>query len=950
MTRLFSKTQDMNVERRTLNVQRRSGGDERGHRTRHGGHVRGANVLPFDVRWWTFDVRCSSGIDRSHSKRISPLLWISWRWPQKGTIASLALICIAANMLIALQSPGQVTGETPGYFPFVIPPLDASPSFTDMSALNPAPAGANGFVTIRDGHFVDGKGNRIRLLGSNLTFAGAFPPKDDAPKMAAHMRKLGMNVIRFHHIDTGSAPRGVWLKSFSGLDPEQMDKLDWLIFQLKQNGIYVNLNLHVSRTYPGIPKDTPRTFRYGKGLDNFYPEFIDLQKQYARLLLQHRNPYTKTTYAEEPAVIVVELNNENSLTNVRWRDLRTMLEPFHGELAKQWRIWLKKRYGTTAKLRASWNQGSEPLAEELLSNRDFAAGLDGWTLEQGNGAKMTAEPVKGVGPGGRTAVRIITTSPGREAWNLQFHQVGLDLDDGRAYTFSFRAKADETRKVSVGVRRDRAPWSMSGLNTSATFETEWQRFEFTFKCRDPDPDHTRVSVNLNNQIGTFWLADISLRRGGLIGLPEDQTLEAGNIALAPTNASDAGRADFYQFLTDTECAYVDEMMRFLRSDLGVKANVCCTQVSYGGTAGVYREGSRSDFMDMHGYWQHPRFPGKPWDGNNWHIGNTSMVADELGGTLGGRAWYRMKGKPFTVSEYDHPAPSDYAAELFPMIASFGAFQDWDGIYQFTYHSRGEKLDRSRIGSYFELSAHPGKLAFLPVAAIMFRQGAVAPGSDPIVAKVPTGALGKLLAGSGKSFNPAATLRQLALVSPVAFDLVEGEGEIDVPAREMPGLRRVSSTGEIVWDVTDADSAIYTVNAPAVRVAVGFLGGRTIELGDVSISVTKAESDWASVAVAALDGKAIAESARVLVVAVGRVENQNMGWNEERTSVSRKWGDGPTVAEGIGVRITLPGNRRMSVLSGTGTPLTTITTTTTKDGATTYEVGPGYRTLWYGVMP
>jgi len=181
-------------------------------------------------------------------------------------------------------------------------------------------------------------------------------------------------------------------------------------------------------------------------------------------------------------------------------------------------------------------------------------------------------------------------------------------------------------------------------------------------------------------------------------------------------------------------------------------------------------------------------------------------------------------------------------------------------------------------------------------------------------------------------------------------LGEGEGEVDVPAQEMPGLLRVSSTGEIVWDVTDADSAIYTVNAPAVRVAVGFLGGKTIALGDVSISVIKAESDWASIAVAALDGKPIADSAKVLVVAVGRVENQNMGWNEERTSVSRKWGDGPTVAEGIGARITLPGNRRMSALSGTGAPQTTVTTATAENGSTTYEIGANYRTLWYGVMP
>ena len=862
----------------------------------------------------------------------------------------LTLTCVAAGTLLGPPLRAQVTNDTPGYFSFVIPGFDSSPSFTDMSSLNATAAGADGFVTIQGGHFADGRGKRIRLLGSNLTFSGAFPPKEDAPRMAAHMRKLGMNVIRFHHIDTGPAPRGVWLKGFTELDPEQMDKLDWLIYQLKQNGIYVNLNLHVSRTYPGIPKDGPRAYRYGKGLDNFYPEFITLQKEYARLLLHHRNPYTKTTYADEPAVIVVELNNENSLTNVSWGDLQVMPEPFLGELTSQWHTWLRKRYGTTARLREHWNVGSEPLAEELLTNRTFSAGLERWSLEQGGGSKMVAVPVNGAGPKGQIALQIKTLQPGAQSWNLQFHQVGLNLTDGKAYTVAFWGKADEARRVSVGVRRDRAPWSMSGLNTSATFGTEWKHFEFTFTCKDPDPEHTRVSFNFNNEIGVFWLTDVSLRREGVIGLREDETLEAGNIAIAPTNASDAVTADFHQFLSDTECDYVDEMMRFVRTDLGVKVGLCSSQVSYGGTAGVYREGSRSDFMDMHAYWQHPRFPGRPWDSRNWNITNTSMVADENGGTLGGRAWYRMLGKPFTMSEYDHPAPGDHAAELFPMIASFGAFQDWDGIYQFTYHSRGEKLDDPRIGGYFDLSAHPGKLAFLPVAAVMFRMGAVTPGGNPVIARVPTRALGELMAAAGKSFAPATTMKQLALIRNVAFELVDSKGAIEVPEAPLPGSRRVSSTGEIVWDVANPDSAVYTVNAPAVRAAVGFVAGKTIALGDVSISVTRAANGWASVAIAALDGKPIAESGRVLVVAAGRVENQNMIWNEERTSVSRKWGNGPTVAEGIEARITLPGGRQMTALTGTGTPTMTVEGTSEEAGVTAYTIGPAYKTLWYGVTP
>jgi len=45
----------------------------------------------------------------------------------------------------------------------------------------------------------------------------------------------------------------------------------------------------------------------------FYPPMLKLQQDYARRLLTHRNPHTRRTYAEDPAVAFVEINNENGL-------------------------------------------------------------------------------------------------------------------------------------------------------------------------------------------------------------------------------------------------------------------------------------------------------------------------------------------------------------------------------------------------------------------------------------------------------------------------------------------------------------------------------------------------------------------------------------------------------------------------------------------------------------
>ena len=78
------------------------------------------------------------------------------------------------------------------------------------------------------------------------------------------------------------------------------------------------------------------------------------------------------------------------------------------------------------------------------------------------------------------------------------------------------------------------------------------------------------------------------------------------------------------------------------------------------------------------------FPHRDWDVNDYHIVNTPMVRDPQGGTLFGLAAYRMAGKPLTVTEYDHPAPSEWAAEMVPMIFTTAAAQDLDGVFLFAY--------------------------------------------------------------------------------------------------------------------------------------------------------------------------------------------------------------------------------------------------------------------------
>jgi hypothetical protein len=65
---------------------------------------------------------------------------------------------------------------------------------------------------------------------------------------------------------------------------------------------------------------------------------IELQKEYAQQLLGHESPYTKLKYTYDPAVALVEINNENAL-NIAYR----APSPFYlQELAEIYNQWLLK--------------------------------------------------------------------------------------------------------------------------------------------------------------------------------------------------------------------------------------------------------------------------------------------------------------------------------------------------------------------------------------------------------------------------------------------------------------------------------------------------------------------------------------------------------------------------------------------------------------------------------
>ncbi len=262
----------------------------------------------------------------------------------------LLIKLVVALPVLAAMTPGNLGSRSrrqdqAPLEPFVLNHRAEANSSSDVSFLLDAPAGKDGYIRVRRGHFVKPDGKRIRFWGVHITEwspgSVEFPPKEDAPMWAATLARHGVNIVRLHFLDLPS-PRGLidsTKPDTQSFDPGQLDRFDFWVAQLKKNGIYMDLNLNVGRSYkPGDGVHDATRLGWGKGVVYYDPRLIELQRDYANKLLTHRNPYTNTEYRNEPAIAIVEMVNENAL----YMGFRAPSPYYETELADLYNKWLAK--------------------------------------------------------------------------------------------------------------------------------------------------------------------------------------------------------------------------------------------------------------------------------------------------------------------------------------------------------------------------------------------------------------------------------------------------------------------------------------------------------------------------------------------------------------------------------------------------------------------------------
>lgn len=267
----------------------------------------------------------------------------------------------------------------------------------DLSFLNQdhKPAGKHGVLKADKDALVFADGTPARFWGTNITAYALFnTPRDTVREQARRLSALGYNLVRLHHHDSPWVGYNVFgnyaaISNTQTLDEGALEKLDWWIKCLKEEGLYVWLDLHVQRHFkagdniPGFDemrKGQPQADL--KGFNYVSPEIRQAMKRFNEAYLNHKNAFTGIANKDEPAVVALLVTNENDLTSHYGNGLLPDKNvPLHNKLYMAEADAFAKTWGLNKdKVWRSWEQGPSRLFLNDLERRfdeDMEAHLRG---------------------------------------------------------------------------------------------------------------------------------------------------------------------------------------------------------------------------------------------------------------------------------------------------------------------------------------------------------------------------------------------------------------------------------------------------------------------------------------------------------------------------------------------------------------------------------------------
>lgn len=248
----------------------------------------------------------------------------------------------------ARESDSYVRSDTAQWFSY---PVNQYGVPIDLGFLNRdangavVPAGSHGFVETQGERFVFEDGLPVRFWGLNVTAAGAICSSSRATDIATKLAKMGVNLVRLHHIDSWSNP----IVDYSHADgtsqhlkESSLASLDVLIAQLKSRGIYVVPDPWVQRYFK--QNDGVSAWENFNKADNFHlhpycffdPRMGELIRQTVASVWTRTSTVSGLRWCDDPALAFTETANESLMQRGENHVTR---EPYKTQFKDLYQTW-----------------------------------------------------------------------------------------------------------------------------------------------------------------------------------------------------------------------------------------------------------------------------------------------------------------------------------------------------------------------------------------------------------------------------------------------------------------------------------------------------------------------------------------------------------------------------------------------------------------------------------
>jgi hypothetical protein len=380
--------------------------------------------------------------------------------------------------------------------------------------------------------------------------------------------------------------------------------------------------------------------------------------------------------------------------------------------------------------------------------------------------------------------------------------ISIDLYSGRNF------KAVELKEINRPGRHD----FKAILPVSESAFESWKQFV------------SNLMLTKNPYTGMTWAEDPALI--GICPINED-TIHAG-FSYAPDiravyekrfaehlqqeNLKPATAAEsavlFNKFLIDLQLKN-DQRLRDFLHEKGIKTPLTGANWQVGKAQTINR--ATYDFVDNHGYWDHPNFPVQQWRLPFAFHGRSAVAA--AAETPRTTMPTRVIGKPYTFTEFNFVYPNPYRAEGGPVMGAYAALQDWDAVYNFAFAHKDKNATSVQPVDGFDINTDPLAMMAERISLLMYLRGDVKPATTFVPFAVTEKSAYGTVKGTAEAFPRQYGL--LGLITRVGSFVAEGGlpptvagrenvkavvADDDVPAAKLAGQKLYRASPELLSDL------------------------------------------------------------------------------------------------------------------------------------------------------